>query len=298
MLNLRQVEAFRAMMITGSVTKASEIMHITQPAVSRLIADFERSVGLSLFDREKRRLNPTKECLALYREVEKTYAGLEHVEYAAEAIRNMQLGQLSVVTMPIASNHFLPDVIAEFTDTWPDISVSLWTWPRDQAIDWILSQQYDLGLLTLPIDDTALAVEPFAEEEAVCLLPADHVLTKKKIIKASDLDGVNFLPLTPGGDFRLAVNEVFRRAKIKPRIRVEARSAATVCGLVANGSGVSLLGPMATYGLDPKQIVTRPFRPRIPFQAGIVYPAQRSISKPARAFADLAARKYRERPGR
>lgn len=297
MLNLRQVEAFRAVMITGSVTKGAEIMHITQPAVSRLIADFERSVGFALFDRDKRRLHPTKECRALYREVEKTYAGLEHVEHAAEAIRNMQLGQLSIVAMPIASNGFLPEVIADFTRRWPEISVSLWTWPRDQALDWILSQQYDLGFLTLPVEDPALEVEPFGEEEAVCLLPAHHPLAEHASIEAADLDGADFLPLTTGSVFRRTLESVFEAAGVKPRIRVEARSAAAVCGLVARGAGVSILGPLAVYGLESDRIVTRPFRPAIPFQTGVVYPAQQPVSKPARAFADLASEKYRARHG-
>ena len=286
-LNLRQIEAFRAVMVTGSVTKAAEMMHVTQPAVSRLIADFELAVRFKLFDRAHRRLTPTPECHALFAEIQRTFAGVDHIARAADAIRNMQRGHLGIVSMPIASTTFLPDVISRFSKDYPDISISLWTWPRDQALEWIASQQYDLGVLTLPVADPCLKVEPFPPSAAVCVLPKKHHLSKKSAIEADDLRNESFISLTTGSSFRHDVDRVFDERGVKRTMKVEARSAAAICSLVQRNVGVSILGPIAVYGRSMDRLTVRAFKPEIPFHAGIVYQPNIPLSAVARHFADI-----------
>lgn len=294
-LNLRQVEAFRAFMITGTVSKAAEIMHITQPAVSRLLGDFEYSVGFSLFDRAKRKLSPTKDCHALYKEVERTFAGLDHIELTANQIRNMQTGHLNIAAMPMLATHFLPDVIAKFETLHPDIAISLTTWPREQAIDWILSQQYDLSFVTLPINDDALSVESFPISEAFCILPSGHALSHKKIIEAKDLEGEKFISLARGIHFGHVINQTFRTHQIRVKSTLEVSSTSIVCELVSRGLGVSIIGLPTINELTNTAIVARPFRPLIPYEQGMVFPKQHSLSKIARNFADIAHKTFREK---
>src|SRR5471030_2522228 len=87
-INPRQVEAFHKVILTGSITAAANMMNITQPAVSRLIRDFEYAVDLKLFDRDGRGLIPRDDAIKLYREVERLYLGLEHISRIAEEIRH------------------------------------------------------------------------------------------------------------------------------------------------------------------------------------------------------------------
>ena len=73
-MNLRQIEAFKAVMENGTVVRAAEVMHISQPAVTKLIRAFEWAAGFRVFDRVRGRLIPTAEGLSLYREVERVFA--------------------------------------------------------------------------------------------------------------------------------------------------------------------------------------------------------------------------------
>lgn len=291
-LNLRQVEAFRALLITGSVTKAAEIMHVTQPAVSRLIADFERAIAIKLFDRDRRKLTPTKECMALFQEVQRTYAGLDQISRAANAIRTMQTGYLSIVAMPILSLGFMPDVIAAFNAERSSVAISLWTWPREQALDWVSSRQYDLGFVTMPVVDSALTVEAFPELESVCILPRNHRLAAQEYIAPEDLRDESLVSLTAASPHRHAVDKVLREHNISPRSLIEARSAAVILELVARSVGVAILGPLAVHAGVGSRVVTRPFRPAIPFQAALVYPTGLPLSRVARRFADIAQSLY------
>ena len=292
-LNLRQIEAFRAFMITGTVTKAAEIMHITQPAVSRLLADFEYAVGFSLFDRERRRLTPTTDCGALYREVERSFAGLDHIKRTAVAIKDMKSGHLNIAAMPIFTTTFLPDVIAKFSQCFPDITISLWTWPREKAIQWVLSQQHDLGFVTLPLDDKALDVETFPVDEAICMLPRHHPLTEKDVIDIKDIEGEDFVALSPGIQFRHVLDNLFQENGVKVRVRIEVSSAHTASKMVARGLGVSVVGFQGLGEHKHPDIAIRPFRPRVPYYLGIVFPKQHSVSQIAQQFIDVALETYK-----
>jgi DNA-binding transcriptional LysR family regulator len=97
--NHRQVEAFRIAMRVGSATAAADALHITQPAVSRLIADLERHVGFMLFERRKRGLQPTKDALLLFEEVDRSFRGLDRIAETADAIRSRRIGHLRVIAL-------------------------------------------------------------------------------------------------------------------------------------------------------------------------------------------------------
>src|SRR5260370_30393698 len=107
-INARQVEACRAMMLTGSVTEAAKLMAVTQPAVSRLLRDFQALLKMELFERRGSGLVPTASATALYMEVERSFVGLERIAAAAEEIRGRRTGTLRIAAMPALSNGYLP----------------------------------------------------------------------------------------------------------------------------------------------------------------------------------------------
>ena len=114
MLTHRHIEVFRAVMITGSVTKAADLLSTSQPTVSRELARMEQTIGFALFERIAGRLRPTMPALALFEEVRQSYAGLERVASAAVRLRAFREGQLSVITLPAFSHSILPDAFRRF----------------------------------------------------------------------------------------------------------------------------------------------------------------------------------------
>ncbi len=85
-LNLRQIEAFKAVIEHGTVSAAASVLHVSQPAISKLIANLEADAALRLFDRFKRRLTPTEPGIRLYAEVDRIFSGVQEVENAVDAI--------------------------------------------------------------------------------------------------------------------------------------------------------------------------------------------------------------------
>ena len=148
-ISLRQIEAFNAVMEAGSVTGAAEMMHVTQPAVSRLIRDLQFNVGFPLFERAKGRIMPTIEAKALFEEVRRSYVGLEKIVSAASEIRNFRAGYLQIAALPAMSLRFLPRVITAFSDANPGINISLHVRSSVRVSEWVASQQIDAGFAAL-----------------------------------------------------------------------------------------------------------------------------------------------------
>src|SRR5258708_16266416 len=113
-INSRQVEAFRAMMLTGSVTEAAKLMAVTQPAVSRLLRDFQALLKMELFERRGSGLVPTASATALYMEVERSFVGLERIAAAAEEIRARRTCPLRLAAIPALPHPSLPPLPTPF----------------------------------------------------------------------------------------------------------------------------------------------------------------------------------------
>ncbi|WBU56292.1 LysR family transcriptional regulator [Paracoccus sediminicola] len=112
--NIRQIEAFNAVMKGGSISKAAETLFVSQPAVSKMIRAFEDACGFKLFVRASSRIRPTAEARRLFMETEKLQAGVARVENTAKAIRGLERGDLAVVAFPALSFRVLPRAAAQF----------------------------------------------------------------------------------------------------------------------------------------------------------------------------------------
>lgn len=287
MVTLRQIEAFRGVMMTGTVTRAADMLYVSQPAVSRMLADLEQEIGFKLFTRANRQLTPTPEGVAFYDEVERAFVGLSQIGRAATAIREYRRGHLRLITIPSLASTFTADLVARFTQTYPDISVSIEVQPTQRVFEWIISQQCDIGISTAPIENSAITSRSVLAGQAACILPTAHPLAKKRRIRPKDLDGLPFISFKADSLFRRQVDDVFRLANVARHLKIEARTTDALCGLVAAGLGVSIVGSVLSGDLRYPGIVTRPFDASIPVEVAILSPAHRPLARIAENFIQI-----------
>jgi DNA-binding transcriptional LysR family regulator len=121
-MNLRRLQAFRAVFEAGSVTRAAERLHTTQPAVSRLINDLEGELGLALFVRQKQRLLPTEEGRTFYHEAAKALAAVDQIVDIARDIRTLKGAHLRIVAPMLTAFGILPAAIAAFRTSHPRLA--------------------------------------------------------------------------------------------------------------------------------------------------------------------------------
>jgi len=278
----RQLEAFRAVMMAGTITQAGEMLHISQPGVSRLIVDLERNLGFKLFSRRRGRLVPTSEGKSLYEEVRKAFIGLDQIAEAARAIRTMERGRLRIITSAFIANSFIPGVITRFLKNCPNIPVEVDTGVRQTVLELSASQQYDLGLMTLPVEHPAITIAPLIRSAAFCVLPQDHPLSDRTVVRARDLKDQDFISLARGSLFRYQFEQILKNAGVRPRVRVEAQTRQTLFSLVAAGVGIAVVGPVFAADTQHPDLVFRRFEPAATQEIVMLFPAFRPASLPTR----------------
>ena len=144
-MNLKHLQAFHAVFSTGSVTEAARRLHLSQPAVSRMIADLERELGLALFVRQRQRLVVTGEGRAFFREAERALAAVDQIVDIARDIRTLRGAHLRVVAPMIVAFGLMPAVIKAFTALHPKARVSLEIRNITELADWIVTGPFDSG---------------------------------------------------------------------------------------------------------------------------------------------------------
>jgi len=261
-ITLRQVEAFKAVMESGSISSAAEMVHISQPAMSKLIAHFEADTDLKLFDRLKGRLAPTESGMRLYKEIDRIFAGVRQIENAAAAIRREERGQLVVGVMPALSGSFIQRTLSGLRKAHRDIFFSVQTLSSLWIVERLVARKLDVGLVIARIDNPYVAFEPLMEHPLVCIMPLDHPLTAKRQIEPKDLDQIPFVGFAPDSYAAHRVEETFDAYGIKVQIALVTNVAPTLCEFVAAGYGVSLVHPLEVIGLEHR-LAVRHFEPKI-----------------------------------
>ena len=275
-INSRQVEAFRAMMLTGSVTDAAKLMAVTQPAVSRLLRDFQALLKMELFERRGSGLVPTASATALYMEVERSFVGLDRIATAAEEIRGRRTGTLRIAALPALSNGYLPRLAGGFLKERPNLNLSFSGVISPIVIDWVLNNQCDIGFAEVPIAHSGLPSVRLPALPRVAVLPIGHRLAAKAVLEPRDFEGEAFVSLSSGTSSRHLIDQVFNRDDVRRVTRVETNLSEILCGMVSSGLGVGICDPFTAQEFEGRGIVARRFLPRIDFEFAAAFPPQRS----------------------
>lgn len=292
-MNLRQIEAFRSVMRLGSMTAAAGGLHTSQPNVSRLISQLELSTGLTLFKRAGVRLIPTQEGQAFFQEVERAYVGMDSLKLSAKNIRNLGTGRLRVAAVPSTGLSVIPKVLCTFTQTRPELTVSLHVNSSPTVEQWVKSQFCDIGIVVHPGDVSSQHVELLAMIPAVCVLPVTHRLADREHITFSDLQGETFVSLCHGDGTRSLVDGLFEQAGVERTMAMEAQYSAINCEMVALGMGVTLAHPLVARDYQHREILIRPFKPDILFPTYVIWPQAQARTRLAEEFVEILKDFYR-----
>ncbi|MCF3935210.1 LysR substrate-binding domain-containing protein [Acuticoccus sp. M5D2P5] len=256
--NIRQIEAFNAVMKVGSVTGAAATLYVSQPAVTRLLKAFEESCGFPLFERRPGRLTPTREARQLFTETATLETGLVRVQRAARAIRDRERGEISVVAFPAIAMQLVPRVLARLFADRHDVRITLLTRTSVSVEDVILSRMADFGLSLLPAPSAALNSVAVREISFICALPSDHRLAGEKSIALADLRNERIISLGRDDLSYGATAAAFERDGVPLRPVAEVQMAEAANALVAEGYGVALLPSLMQAGPYDPDVVHRP----------------------------------------
>ena len=286
LMNFRQVEAFRAVMVTGSASRAADLLNVTQPAISRSILELEKATGFQLFDRVRGRLVPTAEGHLFFRDVETTFQGLDRLKASAARIRDFGTGDIRVASLAAMGSTLVPHALRLFRARHPAIAITLQVTASATVRELLMSSRFDVGLAADEIDVAGLEHQLFATPQAMCALPAGHRLAERAVITPQDLAGEPFIALSPEDTVRRKLEKVFLENGVRPRIVAETPNSSTVCALAMEGLGVGLVNPYSVDGYASRGVTFRPFSAAVHFRTLLLF---RPDLPKSRIVRDLAA---------
>jgi len=290
-LNFRQIEAFRAVMLTGTTTGAAQMLRTTQPSVSRLLAQAQQACGVKLFDLERGRLRPTREAKDLFDTVKRHFAGLERIEDRVAAMRRSGTGVLRLACTPALGLGVMPAALEAFLQQYPDVHINMQTVGSQYLREGLLHGTYDVVITTAELDDANLSLRRLHRSSAVCVMRPDHALAGQESVDIGDLNARRLLVLNADDDVHQQLRGAMRARAVQPQGEIETTYSSTICALAAAGSGVGVVNAYIARVFSG-QLAIRPFTPRLPVQVSMAYPGQIAPSDVTEAFAHVLEARF------
>jgi len=278
-------------MVRRTVTGAAEMLEVTQPVVTRLIAEFEDRIAMPLFERIKGRLVPTPEAMLLFDDVHQSLVGVERIANAASNIKTMKIPRLEIAAAPAMGLSFLPRAIASFMTEHPDTLVSLQTQSTTTVLDMVQSGRCDLGFAMLNMRNGRYGnSEVLVSARMVGVVPAGHRLADRQVLHPEDFDQEDFISLAPLMERRTQIDAIMLSHNVHPRIKAEAQLSSAIIKLVEAGVGIGLVEPLtaSAYAGDAVKVIS--FEPTVQVDYSMVISQRMSSTLLLKPFVDHARR--------
>jgi DNA-binding transcriptional LysR family regulator len=290
-ITIRQLQCFREVMRTGSISEAARTLQRTQPAVSNMIAMLEDELGVELFERQRGRLIRKPEAHYFLEEAEHILDRLSKTSRTMKEIAGLEQGRLRIACMPAAANYLMPRLVADFVRDKPKVNVSMMMRASSVIEEWVASQQYDIGLAETPPINRALSMHTFVLK-CVCALPSDSPLASKKFITAKDLSGEPMATLHDDHPNYHSTRQAFKKQGAELNQRFELRNFQPALKLVEEGLCYCICDPMTASGYlerfdDRAKLVFKRFEPEVTLSISVLNPAHRPASVLASSFIEL-----------
>lgn len=240
-MQIESLKVFCDLAETESFTKAAQINHVTQSAVSQQISSLERQFKSLLIERSKKKFRLTREGEVLYdysKQVIQTYDALLS---RLQEIKDIISGTIRVATIYSIGLHDLPPYLKKFLKSFPTVNVHVEYRRSNQVYDDVLGNVVDLGLVAYPTKDSKLEIVPLRKDMMVLICHPQHPLAKSKTVALKSIAGQKFIGFEPDIPTRRAIDKILKEHEIQVQHVMEFDNIETVKRAVEIDAGVSIV---------------------------------------------------------
>lgn len=259
-LNLRQIEVFRAIMLAGSISGAGRMLHVSQPAISRVLALMENRLRYPLFERSRSRLAPTAEARRLYAEVEQVYGGIQRVNELATSLGEAGAGMLRVVSSLSFGQRMIPMALRELRAAKAQVRVDYRSATFDELAGHFLGGHADIAVSMQPPDHPNLAAVELGGTDIVCILPPGHTLAARPVVRPQDFSSVDWVGYPAEAPLGRVVAEFFGGTPPYAPA-VEVHSPVMAAAFVQQGLGPAMVDAWCVGPELRRSVAVRPIEP-------------------------------------
>lgn len=241
---LHQLNVFAEVAKCGSITKAAESLHMTQPAVSIQVKQLQESLDIPLIEIIGKKLFLTEAGKKLYSMQQTIQEHEEAFEAYTSELKGGLTGNLSISAASTAK-YFLPYFLGAFQKKYPKVKITLKVTNRDEVLQHLYNNEFQLAILTQLPDDSSIIASPFLENPLVVACPPDHPLSTKKNLNLKDLKDEPFIFRESGSGTRMVMERLLDEAGIEPTIAMELGTNEAVKQAIMAGIGISLISKLS-----------------------------------------------------
>lgn len=268
---LRQLEVLRSVLNLGSLSRAAEALHVSQPSVTQTLAQLERGCGVELLTRRHGRITPTPQARALLGEIDGVFDALGSVTARFEALRTPQPEELRVACLHALAASALPVAIGQFRRLFPEVRLLLMVESSRAIREALIAGKIDFAVVGDEADVSGLRSSVFYQLPAVCVLPPRHRLSRRSHVGPADLDGEPLIALATTDRARLAMEKAFADAGVTWNPAITTPYSQTQCELVLAGAGIAISNPVVARRFEALGLSCVAFKPEVLFRTSLAF---------------------------
>ena len=257
-MTLRQIEVIRAVMMTGTISGAANMLNVSAPGISRLVKHTEDSLGIRLFERKAGLFTPSVEAARVFDQVREVYKGVENLQVAVGSLQKGEDVQLSFATAPSIAQFIAARVMRQVRSKYEDLFVDLNVLKIEETVDYLLLERGEFVIMSSAVQNAAIENEEIAEGRLVVVLPEGHALARKEAISAGELSTEALIGVDPSDPYGDLLARPFHIAGVEPRHAMRGRFAQTLVSMVRHGLGVAIIDEFSVAEVYMPGLVRRP----------------------------------------
>lgn len=292
------MEVFRAVMFAGGVNSAAEMLHVSPPAISKVLAQAAKASGLMLFERVRGRLIPTPEAHQLYAEIDQLWRGVEKVREISRELAEPEHTSLRLVCSSSLAPYMVSRTVARLYEDIPRLQCRVHVYSPDILNQALLDRSTHLGVALLPHDHPNLATVKAYQCGLACVMREEHPLARRKLVRPADLRGERVISSPETTPFGQTLRRAFGAEAEAMHHDFQAASSTTACWFAQAGVGIAVVDEVSIAGGLLAGLAVRPFQSSEKLTVRILRNRYRPMGVAERAFVEAFDRVWKAMPAR
>ncbi|MCA1035914.1 MULTISPECIES: LysR family transcriptional regulator [Bacillus] len=284
-MDIRQLTYFIEVAQQKSFTKASSVLHLTQPTLSKMVKSLEDELDIELIDRSARQIELTEAGEIVYEQGQKVIESINDLSTHLYDLMNLKKGKIKIGIPPLIGVLFFPKVIKSFKEKYPDVEILLTEHGANKVMEEVAEGLLDFGVAVLPADESQFDITPFIHEELMLYMHATSPFSQKQEVKLADLQEESFILFSEEFTLHDRITEACIKAGFRPKVAYESSQWDFISEMIAENLGIAILPPSIAKRMNSDHIRNVRLKgPSIPWRLGIIQKKGRYVSHATREF--------------
>ncbi|WP_182199698.1 LysR family transcriptional regulator [Paraliobacillus salinarum] len=283
-MEFRQLQYFLEVGKRQSISRAAEALHVSQPALSKMIKNLETELGMTLLLRTNKASELTDAGMVVFEYAKKMNEQIEDMMTILHDLTDLKRGEIHFGLPPIIGSLFFPNVLATFHQAYPNIKITITEHGGAKVVRSVADGELDLGVTVLPIDESQFEIFPFFKENMQLIVHRDHAFAARQTVDLSELENEEFIFYHEDFALHDMIWQRFLDAGYEPNILFKSSQWDLMSEMVAANLGIAILPESICKKVKNQAIQAIDLTPEIPWNLAIIKKKDKYLSHAGQRF--------------